>query len=252
MYNDPLISVLMPAYNAEDYIKDAIKSVLAQTYENWELIIIDDWSTDNTPSIISEFVETDNRIKKIFNEKNMGAAHSRNIALNFCCGEYIALLDSDDIWLPSKLEHQLKFIKKAEADIVYCSYGIIDSDGIKCRPDFIVEEKVSFHDMLRKSVMSCSTVMIKRDLLLKYKFREDIYHEDYYLWLQLLKDGHCAVGTSEVLAQYRRLRGSRSDDKLKSACNRWKIYRDALHLPLWDSIKYMTAYAWAGLKKYAL
>lgn len=127
----PLVSVVMPSYNSEKYIPEAIHSVIAQTYENWELLIIDDGSTDSTANIVKQFSDIDSRITLYSNSKNMGVALTRNKGMDLAKGSWIALLDSDDVWHKDKLEKQLELAKKAGADIVYCSYCLIDKYGKK-------------------------------------------------------------------------------------------------------------------------
>lgn len=246
----PLVSVVMPAYNAERYIGEAIHSVQAQTVSDWELIVVNDCSTDGTAAQIKELAGNDSRIIPVFNDVNRGAAASRNLALDMCRGEYVALLDADDRWYPEKLERQLKKAKETGADIIYCSYALMDEQGEKCHRDFIVDETTDFQKMLTRSVMSCSTVLLQRDILQVHRFSETIYHEDYALWLTLLQSGCTAAGITDVLADYRMLAGSRSSNKMKNAVNRWKVYREYLHMPLVPSIRAMVGYTINGLIKY--
>lgn len=246
----PLVSAVMPAYNAEQYIEEAIRSVQEQTMENWELIVVDDCSTDNTIQLVQSIGKDDDRIRLLLNQINQGAAASRNRALNECRGQYVAFLDADDVWRPEKLNVQIEKAEAAHADIVYTSYALIDECGKKHYHDFIVEEQTSFRKMLARNEIGCLTVLIRREILQQHLFPEDIYQEDYALWLTLLKEGYRAVGVTEVLADYRVRVGSRSFNKLKSAKNRWRVYRDYLKLPLIPSMKAMACYTFNGLKKY--
>lgn len=246
----PMVSVVMPAYNAEKYIKETIESVQKQTVSNWELIIVDDCSSDQTRMIIQEIQKKDERIKLLVNAVNLGVAKTRNRGFDECKGQYVALLDSDDLWREDKLEKQLKVYEETEADIVYCSYALIDEDGGKSCNDFIVPEKADYELMLTKSVISCSTAMFKREVIEKYHFTEDYYHEDYVLWLTMLRDGLEARGTSEVLADYRQIENSRAANKVMCAMERWKIYRDYLNIPFTKSMKHLMQYALAGVQKY--
>ena len=131
----PLVSVIMPAYNAEPFIEEAIASVIAQTVADWELIVIDDCSTDDTVQIVSAFVRQDPRIQLLTNASNMGVAKTRNRGLDLCRGQYVAFIDSDDVWHSHKLEKQLDLLKKTGAGICYCSYGIIGASGDKVNAD---------------------------------------------------------------------------------------------------------------------
>lgn len=157
----PEISVLMPAYNAERYIEAAIRSLEEQTVENWELIVVDDCSTDGTAQLLRRLAAEDPRIRPIFSAENRGAAASRNLALEQCRGSYVALLDADDLWRPRKLERQLALAEKTGADIVYCSYALIDEAGEKNGAPFVVRETTDFEKMLVCNTLSCSTVFIK-------------------------------------------------------------------------------------------
>lgn len=250
MKDTPIVSVIMPAYNAERYIEEAIRSVQAQTMEKWELVVVDDRSTDGTAGLIRNLADQDSRIRPIFSQINRGAAGSRNLALDMCQGQYVAFLDADDLWYPQKLEKQLEKAANTGADIIYCSYALFDGSGKKCHADFIVEEQTTLERMLVRSVMSCSTVLLRASAIRANRFPTNLYHEDYAFWLDLLRSGFTAVGVTEVLASYRVVNGSRSFNKLKSARNRWRVYRDYLKLPLIPSVKAMTGYAINGLKKY--
>ena len=246
----PLVSVIMPAYNAEKYIEKAIMSVVNQTYTNWELIVIDDGSKDSTSEIVEKLVKKDERIAFFANEKNMGVARTRNRGFDLAKGEYVALLDSDDIWLEEKLEKQLALFSETDADIVYTSYGIIDVEDKKYKEDYLVPSQTDFEKMLGENHIGCSTVVLKKNVTEKYRFNENFYHEDYVLWMQLLKDGHKAYGLTEVLVQYRFYPGSRAANKIKSAQKRWIIYREYLDLPFVKSVVCLVNYMLAGIKKY--
>lgn len=246
----PLVSVIMPAYNAEKYIEQAIRSVQKQTVRSWELIVVDDRSTDKTAEQIRRLAAEDMRIIPVYSEMNHGAAESRNIALRQCRGEFVALLDADDVWHPQKLERELERARETDADLVYSSYAMIDEQGTRCFSDFIVEESTDLQSMLNCNTIGCSTVLMKAKVLEKRPFVTDFYHEDYVMWLSLLQAGCTAVGVRDILVDYRVARGSRSFNKLKSAKNRWRVYRDYLKLPLIPSVKAMAGYAINGLKKY--
>lgn len=246
----PLVSVIMPAYNAEKYIEQAIRSVQKQTVRSWELIVVDDRSTDKTAEQIRRLAAEDMRIIPVYSETNHGAAESRNIALRQCRGEFVALLDADDVWHPQKLERELERVRETDADLVYSSYAMIDEQGTRCFSDFIVEESTDLQSMLNCNTIGCSTVLMKAKVLEKRPFVTDFYHEDYVMWLSLLQAGCKAVGVRDILVDYRVARGSRSFNKLKSAKNRWRVYRDYLKLPLIPSVKAMAGYAINGLKKY--
>ena len=246
----PLVSVIMPAYNAAPFIEEAIASVIAQTVADWELIVIDDCSTDDTVQIVSAFARQDPRIQLLTNAVNMGVAKTRNRGLDLCRGQYVALLDSDDCWKPRFLEKMLARAEQTGADIIYCSYELVDEQDEKVCNDFIVPPETTFEESIVRSVITCSTVLLTAQLVKNHRFPTDMYHEDIALWFQILRDGGKACGVTDVLAAYRQREGSRSAGKLKSACRRWTIYRKHLGMPLGKSIRVMIQYAYYGLIKF--
>ena len=250
MNNAPTVSVIMPAYNAESTLMRAVLSVIHQTFTDWQLLIIDDASTDNTLSIAKKISAEDLRISVVSSRVNQGAAASRNKGIQQCKGAYVAFIDSDDIWCPEKLDRQLKLITKTGADLCYTAYALVNLAGDKVRADYCVPEHTSYEELLCENVIGCSTVLLSAALAQSHPFDVDFYHEDYSLWLTLLKEGCTAVGCNEVLVKWCLREGSRSYSKLKSLKMRWKIYRNQLHMPIWQSIHYLRTYIRAGLKKY--
>lgn len=244
------VSVIMPAYNMERYIYAAIDSVQKQTHSNWELLVIDDSSTDTTCAVVERLAAEDTRIRLIRNEKNMGVARTRNRGFELASGEYVALLDSDDLWREEKLAHQVRLAEKTGADVVFCSYGIIGATGEKRCADFIVPEVTNFEECLSKIVISCSTALLSRDVYSRYRFNPDYYHEDLVFWLQILHDGLKARGITDVLADYRVYEGTRASNKMRSAVNRWKVYRTYFSLPVGKSVLMFAKYTFLGIKKY--
>ena len=250
MDKSPLVSVIMPAYNAERFVEEAINSVISQTLTDWELLVIDDCSTDDTQRIVAEFAEKDSRIQFLVNEANMGVAETRNKGLALCRGQYIALLDSDDYYKPDMLQKMVECATKTKADIVYCSYELVDEQGKKVCNDFVVPEQTDFEHSLVRSVITCSSVLIACELVKNNRFPTGLYHEDIALWFQLLRDGAKACGVTEVLAGYRQRSGSKSANKWKSAARRWTIYRKHLKMPMYKCFGYMVGYAYYGIIKY--
>lgn len=247
----PYVSVIMPAYNAERFIGAAVRSVMNQTFTDWELLVIDDGSSDSTCDIVRALAAEDDRIKLLVNDKNMGVAKTRNRGFDICRGQYVALLDSDDVWYPEKLKKQLEKLDEQGADFAYCSYAIVDADGKKAKSDYVTSEQVDFEKLLRENVIGCSTVVLSRKIVERHRFETDFYHEDYVLWLDLLRCGYKAVGCSETLVDWRLIENSRSFDKRKSAKNRWRIYREHLGLSFVKSVYVFGHYAFASLKKYS-
>lgn len=243
-------SVIIPVFNCEEFIEETVESVLKQTLEEIEIILIDDYSTDKSFEIMKKISEKDQRIKIYKNESNCGVALTRNKGIDLSSGRYIALLDSDDVWLPDKLEKQLNDLKIKDCKISYCSYGFIDREGNNLGFDFIVPSTVNLTKILSKSVISCSTVVAERELFLRHKFKTDYYHEDFVLWIDMLKDCKIAFGLTEVLAAIRIMRSSRSGDKVNSARQRWIVYRKYLNLNLFRSAYHYLIYMILSIKKY--
>lgn len=246
----PAVSVIVPAYNSERFIGTALRSVIAQTVTDWELIVIDDHSTDGTRAVVEALAAEDPRIHYYANGANCGAAKARNRGWDLCRGRHIAFLDSDDRWHPEKLEKQLRRMEQTGADIVYCSYALVDDGSRKVKPDYTVPERVDYDTLLKENVIGCSTVLLSQRVTKDARFCTDFFHEDYVLWLQLLKEGFTAAGCRDILVDWRYTAGSRSFNKWNSAKNRWRIYREYLHLPVGKSIGLICNYATAGLRKY--
>ena len=247
----PLVSVIMPAYNAARFIEEAIRSVMAQTLTDWELLVLDDGSSDDTVRIAQTLAQTDSRIKVLPNEHNMGVARTRNRGFDLCRGRYVALLDSDDVWYPQKLERQTALMQETGAALCYCSYAIVDADGNKTRADYLVPAAVDLDALLKQNVIGCSTVMLCTEVTETYRFEEDFYHEDYVLWLRLLQDGCKFVGCTQLLAAWRYVENSRSFNKWNAAKKRWLIYRRYLQLGFVYSARLTAEYALQGLRKYS-
>ena len=170
MKNSILISVVMPNYNGHCFDEQAIDSVLHQTYPNFELLVVDDCSKDDSLSLIQQKAQSDNRIKVIVLEHNAGVENARNVRIKEARGEYIALLDNDDLWTEDKLERQLALAGNG-ADIIYCSYDFIDEQNNPIKKPFIVPQQTDFNKMLASSVISCSTSFIKTELMQAYPFQ---------------------------------------------------------------------------------
>ena len=246
----PLVSVVMPAYNAAAFIEEAIDSVVNQTVQNWELIVIDDCSKDDSYQMALNCAEADSRIAVLRNEQNMGVSETRNRGIDRATGKYIAFLDSDDRWHPEKLEKQIAIMESTRAGISYCAYAIIDEEGNKCRKDYLIPESVSLNDLLKENCIQCSAMLIRAEIVKEIRFNTEYYHEDYILGLDILKAGYRAVGCAEVLLDWRYMENTRSFNKKRSAQNRWKIYRDYLKMPLIQCMYVFVCYALAGLRKY--
>ena len=243
-----LVSIITPAYNSKKFIEDAIESVIAQSYQNWEMIIVDDASTDESIEIIQKYVNIEYRIVLFSNDKNLGASESRNLAIREAKGNYIAFLDSDDIWLPNKLEKQIGLMEKEKIAMSYSNYETINKDGF-VTGRFLAPLKITYQDMLKTSYIGTLTTIYSVRKLGKIYFI-NIGHEDYVLKLEILKKIDYAIGIDEVLAQYRITENSLSSNKLKSALWQWNIYRNIEKISILKSIGYFISYTYNGFTKY--
>lgn len=198
-----LVTVITPSYNTARFIAETIRSVQAQTYQHWEMIIVDDCSSDDTDAIVKPFVENDERIKYVKNEQNAGAAMSRNKALRMARGKWIAFLDSDDLWMPEKLEHQLKFMVDNYYHFSYHEYEEMGEDSISTGVKVSGIKKVSKHRMYAFCWPGCLTVMYDRDCLGELQIYDIKKNNDYAMWLKLIAKADCYL-LSECLAKYRR------------------------------------------------
>jgi teichuronic acid biosynthesis glycosyltransferase TuaG len=208
----------MPAYNAGETIRSAVQSVISQTEKDWELIVIDDGSADDTADILSELASSDNRIRFLKNEKNSGVSYTRNRAIALARGEWIAFLDSDDLWRPEKLQKQLE-LAAVHKDMVICytASSFINDDGEAYGYVMPAVEKLTYKELLRKNLMSCSSVMIRSDIIKNIKMPSDKMHEDYFVWLTVLRQHSTAYGINEPLLIYRLRTNSKSSNRFRSA-----------------------------------
>ncbi len=244
----PLVTVIMPAYNCVHTVKQSICSILAQTMPDFELLVVDDGSSDQTFDLLMMLKQTDSRMIVLKNECNIGVAATRNRAINLAKGEYIAFLDSDDIWKVDKLQKQITLLKKNNGDLCFTSYEFVDVSGISIRqPPYIVPQKTSYYNMLCENVVGLSTVLVRRDILRNVQFEKEWFHEDYVLWLSLLRMGKTFWGISDVLMTYRM--GGRSSNKAKAAKERWKIYRKHENLSFIESLYFFCIYIYNGIRK---
>lgn len=232
---EQLCSVIMPLYNSEKYIKEAVLSVLEQTYKNLELIIIDDCSTDDSKKIVNKLSLVDKRIKTVFLTENKGCADARNIGLTMSQGQYVAFIDSDDIWEKEKLEKQINVLENNNVDISFTAYKIINENKVLIK-NRAIKKEIKYTDLLKENSVAFSTVICKKNKLSKIQFKKEWFHEDYVFLLDLLKNKCRAQGANTILVSYRLHSQGRSFNKFNAAKYRWKIYRYYLNLSLIESI----------------
>ncbi len=239
--NPALVSVVTPCFNAERYIGETIESVTAQTYINWELLIIDDGSSDKSAEIITEYIKKDPRIHYIYQE-NSGAAAARTKGMHTAKGKYVAFLDSDDLWHPDKLEKQLSFMRKSGALFSATAYEQIGENGDKNGKVFYPPEKCGYRKMLLLgNPIGNSTVIYDREILGDFTVPDIEKRNDFALWLRILHDCDYCLGMRDVLASYRLRGGSISSNKLGLIKYHWRLYREIERLGFFKSCFYLLA-----------
>lgn len=244
----PVVSIVTPTYNAADYIAATIASVNAQTFQDWEHIIVDDASSDDTVGLLQEYAAKDPRIRVIALEKNGGAAVARNTGIDSAKGRYIAFLDADDMWLPNKLTVQINYMLTTGAKFTYTSYQVVDEDGNE-RRIVAVPPRVSYREVLRNNMIGCLTAVYDTEYFGRVHMPLIRKRQDLGLWLLLLKQVRYAEGLKEVLGQYRLRAGSLSHSKASAAKFTWKLYREVEKLPLPVAIYCYMFYALSGFAK---
>lgn len=239
-----LVSIIMPTYNCAKFINETIKSVLNQTYENWELVIVDDCSNDNTEEVVASF--NDKRIKYHRLEKNSGAAVARTTAMKMATGNYMAFLDSDDLWKNNKLEKQLEFMKKNNYNFTCTAYEQIDEEGHQLNKIIKTKKKADYNRILLDCPVGNSTVMYNVDNLGKFEVPNIRKRNDDALWLQILKKEKFIYGMPDVLMEYRIRNNSISSNKFSLIKYHWQLYREIEHLSVIRSAFHI---CWWGMIK---
>lgn len=241
-----MISIITPSYNCSAFISATIQSVLGQSCSDWEMIIVDDCSSDNSVEVIQFFVEQDPRISLIRLTENSGAAIARNRAIEAAQGRYVAFLDSDDLWLPNKLEKQLAFMQENNYPFSYTAYDKIDENS-RVIGHIGVPVKVCYSDLLKMCSIGCLTAVYDTEYFGKVAMPLIRKRQDLGLWLQLLKKTDCAYGLNETLALYRVRADSISANKANAAKFTWRLYREVEGLNLIKASYYFSHYAARGL-----
>ena len=241
------VSIITPYFNSKSYFSDTFKSVLSQTYKDWEWIIVDDRSTDGSREFLRKLETKDKRIKVIFSDKNSGTAHSRNVGLKLATGKYITFLDSDDMIDEDYLESQVAFIQE-HGPLITASYRRKTPNSCT---NFIVPEKTDYKNALKGNPMSCLTTMFDRTVIKNIHFDETFdRHEDYIFWLEILKTGIVAYGNKEVLATYVLHEGSKNSKKIKLLKSMFRVYHKTQHMNWFRSLYLVINYVFYSRKKY--
>jgi teichuronic acid biosynthesis glycosyltransferase TuaG len=247
-----MVSIITPSYNCSKFIGQTLTSVFTQTYDEWELIIVDDCSTDNSLDVIYQIAGNNQKVKIIALKENVGAAEARNIALRQAQGRYIAFLDSDDIWCPNKLEHQLSFMISNNYSFSFTAYALMNADGKLLNKAIAAPKKIEYNRYLRNTIIGCLTVIIDKQNVGSFEMPNIKSSHDMALWLQILKRGFCAYGLNEVLANYRIVNTSNTANKKKAALDVWQVYRKTEKLSVLYSTVCFIGYAFNAIKKRVL
>lgn len=246
---DSLVSVIVPAYGAAPYIERTIESVRAQGYADWEMLIADDCSPDNTRELVAAWSNRDPRVKLIALDRNGGPAAARNAAIDRAQGRWLAFLDSDDMWLPGKLERSIAHAQANRAALVFTGFRRMSQDQSRTGGYIGVPRTLTYSGLLGNTAIATSTALVDRALAGDVRM-EGVYYDDFVCWLSILKRGHVAHGLDEDLMRYRVLANSVSRNKGRSAREVWKTYTAVEKLGLAASAWYFSRYATNALLKY--
>ncbi|HET8744127.1 MAG TPA: glycosyltransferase family 2 protein [Ramlibacter sp.] len=244
-----LVSIITPAYKAAAYVGDTIASALAQSYGEWEMLIADDCSPDDTRAVVAQWAERDPRVRLLAMTRNGGPAAARNAALAQAQGRWIAFLDSDDLWLPAKLERSLAHAQANGAALVFTGFRRISFDGSRTGDYIGVPRTLTYRQLLGNTAIATSTVLIDRAQCGEV-WMKPVFYDDFACWLEILKRGFVAHGLDEDLMRYRVMPRSVSRNKKRSAQEVWKAYRQVEGLGPLTSAWHFTSYALHALRKY--
>ena len=247
-----LVSIITPCYNGEKYIRETIDSVIAQTYPDWEMIIVDDGSKDNSAAIVREYADKDPRIQLI-QQANAGSAAARNNGIRRAEGQYIALLDADDLWHPDFLKKQIEFMKRKDAVCVYCSYRRIDENSREILRPTYAKEVITTKDMKVMNQIGCLSGLYDSSRHGKIYLKESLksIRDDYAYWYDIVALEDRAFGNKEILADYRVLSSSTTGNKKKLIKKQYQFYRQYLkENPVTAAIN-VVRWGLAGLRKFS-
>ena len=246
MKTTPLIDIIIPNYNKAKYLKECLESVINQTYKNWKIYLIDDFSNDDSRRILNDYRSYDN-IKLIFTDKNYGPHHCRNLGIEQSNSDYVAFLDSDDFWPKEKLNLQIKDMLKNDLDFTYTDISYFKDSTVKKKI-----ELPNFYDLsnfILSSTMSTSSILLKREIISKIKFK-DVMHEDYLFKCDILRENINAIKIKDTFVFYRMTKQNRSSNKFNNLINLWQINKKFNHLSFFTNIKSVLSISFNSLKNY--
>jgi glycosyltransferase involved in cell wall biosynthesis len=247
--HEPLVSIVTPAFNAERTIARTIESVQSQYYQNWEMNIVDDCSSDKTREVVTSYCERDARVRLICQPTNQGPACARNASIEAAHGDMVAFLDSDDWWLPEKLTEQLEFMRATSAALSYTQFRRVSADSNRVGEIVRIPERLTYDELLCNNAIATSTAIVDRRQTGAIRMIRT-YYDDYALWLSILKRGFVAYGLPQDLMRYFVLGGSVSRNKLRSARKTWMIFREVEQLGMLQAARCFVGYAVNGVRKY--
>jgi teichuronic acid biosynthesis glycosyltransferase TuaG len=247
--NTDLVSIITPAYRCSGVVGETIRSVIAQTYPHWEMLIAEDCSPDDTRDTIRHWTSVDPRVKLIEQPTNGGPALARNAALERAQGRWIAFLDSDDLWMPEKLARSIEYAQRHKAALVFTGFRRISAEGGMPGRYISTPTTLSYRQLLGNTAIATSTVLLDRSIVGEVRMNKT-YYDDFDCWLRILKPGRLAHGLDEDLMRYRVMGQSVSRNKRNSAKKVWRAYRDLERLSLPAASWYFANYALRGLLKY--
>ena len=248
-YIEGSVSVIMPMHNSAHFLRDAIESVLAQTYTNWELLIVDDASTDDSIKIARDYEKSDLRIRLLINDNPIGIPSApRNVGLKAAKGQFIAFLDSDDFYLPQKLEHQLPLFANKDVTVVFANYEKMKEDGTRNNRIIYAPPITTYKALLKGNIITMPAGIYDRSKV-GTVFMQHKHHEDYVMWLDILRKGGIAQNTETVVAVVRVRDASVSSNKLKTIGWQWNVYRNVEKLSVFQSAYYFLFYAFKAFHK---
>ncbi len=246
------VSIIVPVYNAEKYIVETMEHVVAQTYEDWEMLLVVDGCGDDSAQVIREYQKSrgEGRLRVLVNEENKGAARSRNRGLLEAGGRYIAYVDADDLWRPEKLDRQLQYMREKQAAFVFTGYEFADEEGVGTGKVVHVPSRLTYREALKNTTIFTSTVMFDTQRIPREMLEmPEIKSEDTALWWKVLRQGHTAWGLDQNLVLYRRPRQSLSSNKLEAVRRIWNLYRKAEGLSVLYSLYNFCFWAWRAVMR---
>lgn len=245
----PLVSIVVPCYNAGAFLGATLEAVIAQTFTDWECVVIDDASRDGSAAVLARYAERDARIRPVYQATNGGAAAARNAGLAVIRGRYLAFLDSDDHWLPEKLAKQVAHLRATDAPIVHTSYRFIDEKGAFLPGGVRASDRVDLRTYMRNTEIGMSTSLLDREKVGEFSFRDIRLCQDTHLWLVLLRRGLVSRGMDETLVHYRVREGQISGSKVAMARQVYALYREIEEVGLATQLFSFASYAFNGFRK---